>query len=284
MRVSMTVLALAALASNALGASIHHRHVHAHEKRGQVNEALAGATPVQQSSSAPAATSSAAPAATPASSSSSSSSNSVASWFSDLESTLTKIGLTSAGTNANSNNGQCWLGSGGSYQNTFSNNASEAVILVVWGSQGSWVNTIKPLITQAISPGESCLVSFANGFSGAWSAIYSDTTLNYGQIFNTWGECTFSGSYSTVDVSREVNMGGHGMEIVTPECTTNMNTCVFQCDSGNSCETGYSLVNCALGSQPGANYGTANYGAGPVPSGGCSGMGESANLQTSFLD
>lgn len=286
MRVSTTVLALAALASNALGASVHHRHAHAHAKRApEVNEALAGATPVQQSSS-----SSAAPTSTQAASSSSSGSsagaigNTISTWFSDIESTLTKIGICSAGTNANSNNGQAWLGSGGQYTNNFMNNASEAVILVVWGNQGSWVNTITPVITQSIAPGESVLVSFANGFTGAFSALYSDTILNLGQVFNTWGECTFSGSYSTVDVSREVNMAGHGLEIVTPQCTTNMNTCVFTCNSGNSCETGYSLENCAIGSQPGANYGTANYGSGSVPSGGCSGMGDSAELFTYFLD
>jgi hypothetical protein len=284
MLVSTTVLALAALAGNALGASIHHRHAHVHDKRApDINEALAGATPVQQSSSA-------APTSTPAASPSSSSSSTgsigktVSSWFSDIESAVTKIGICSAGTNANSNNGQAWLGSDGQYTNNFMNNASEAVILVVWGSAGSWVNTIQPLITQSISPGESLLVSFANGASGAFSAIYSDTTLNNGQIFNTWGEYTLGGSYSTVDVSREVNMNGHGLEIQTPQCTTNMNTCVFVCSSGTSCEFGYELQNCAIGSQAGANYGTANYGSGSVPSGGCSGIGDSAELMTFLLD
>lgn len=285
MRVSTTVLALASLAGNALSASIHHRHAHAHEKRApEVNEALAGATPVQQSSSSAAPTSTL--AASPSSSSSSTGSigKTVSSWFSNIESAVTKIGICSAGTNANSNNGQAWLGTGGQYTNNFMNNASEAVILVVWGSQGSWVNKITPLITQSISPGESVVVSFANGVSGAFSAIYSDTTLNNGQICNTWGEFTFGGGYSTVDVSREVNMGGHGLEIQTPQCTTNMNTCVFVCPSSNSCEFGYELQNCAIGSQPGANYGTANYGSGPVPSGGCSGIGDSAELTTFFLE
>lgn len=292
MRLSSSVLALGALASNTLAASIHHRHAHAHAKRDVVNEALAGATPVAHTSSAaPVATSSAAaaPAASPASSSSSSSSGSsvsnvISSWFSDVESVVSKLGLAGSGANAQSSNGQAWLGSGGPYTNTFYNQASEHVVLVVWGSQGSWVNAQVPLITQSIAPGESTLVSFATGFSGAFSAIYSDTELVNGQVSNTWGEATFSGAYSTVDVSREVNMSGHGLEIVTPQCTTNMNTCVFVCNSGNSCEYGYTLQNCAAGSQPGANFGTANYGAGPVDSGGCSGIGESAALKTYFQD
>jgi len=274
MRVSTTVLALAALASSTFAASIHHRHAHMHNKRSpDINEALAGATPVQQTTSS---------SPTPTPSPAASSNNVVSSWFSELSTLLTEIGIVAEGANPTSSGSGVWIGSDGTYTNTFYNQASETVVLVVWGPQGSWVNTITPLITQAISPGESITLSFANGQSGAFSALYSDTILINGQIFGTWGEYTFAGGSSTVDVSREVNMAGHTLEIKTPQCVTNMNTCVFVCNSGNSCETGYSLENCAIGSQPGANYGTVNYGSGDVPSGGCSGMGNSAQLQTYF--
>lgn len=294
MRVSTTVLALAALASNVLGASIEHRHANAHEKRQEkLNLAIVYTTTTVPST--PAAATSPAPPSSPPPASSGQPSNSgsnfgsiygskqVNSWFTDITTVLNGLGFTCPGANPTSNNGAVWLGGGGTYTNNFVNKASETIILVIWGPQGSWVNAVPPLITTAIEPGQSQMVSFANGASGAWSALYSDTKLVNGQVCNTWGEFTFAAPYSTVDVSREVNMSGKGMEIQTPQCVSNMDTCVFVCDSGNSCLTGYSLVNCAIGSQPGANYGTANYGDGPVPSGGCSGMGDSAALTTILM-
>jgi hypothetical protein len=294
MRVSISVLALAlaALASNVLAVSIEHRHAHAHDKRGEkMNQAIVYTTTTTTVAPTPsAATSSAVAPSQPASSGqpSNSGSNSgskpINSWVTDLTSVLNGLGFKCPGANPTSNNGAVWLGSGGTYTNNFINNASETVILVIWGREGSWVNAVEPLITKVIEPGESQVVSFADGQSGAWSGIYSDTKLVNGQVCETWGEYTFSGSWSTVDVSREVNMSGKGMEIRTPQCVTNMETCVFVCNSGNSCLTDYSLLNCAVGSQPGANYGTADYGGGPVPSGGCSGMGSSAELITFFMN
>lgn len=97
-----------------------------------------------------------------------------------------------------------------------------------------------------------------------------------GQISDTWGEGTFNAPYSVVDVSREVNMQGRNMKIVGPQCTSDMNTCVFKCKTGNVCLTGYELVNCATGSQAGANFGWYDGAA----SGGCGGMGQGANLKT----
>jgi hypothetical protein len=136
----------------------------------------------------------------------------------------------------------------------------------------------QPLVTIELPAGASQIISFASGSIGAWSAIYSDTTTYYGQIVNTWGEYTMS-PMGVVDVSREVNMSGHTMSIAGPQCTTDMNTCVFVCgDGSNSCMTNYELLNCAAGSQPGAQYGT--YGG--FPSGGCGGLGDSAALTTTL--
>ena len=187
------------------------------------------------------------------------------------------MGLLSAGINALTNNGQVWIGSDGQYKNEFVNESDEDVVICIWGVAGSWVNTIQPHITASIPAGQSLMVSFASGASGAWSAIYSDTQLVNGQLSNTWGEYTF-GPYGVVDVSREVNMNGHSMSIVGPSCTSDMNTCVFKCSSGTVCTFGYVLVNCENGSQVGANYGTY---AG-APSGGCGGMGSSATLKTTL--
>lgn len=184
-----------------------------------------------------------------------------------------------AGTNAAANNGGVWLGQDGDYTNDFINNSTEDIVVAVWGAAGSWVNAIKPLITVSLPANTVQTVSFANGASGAWAAIYPDTTLTqYGQIGQTWGEYTFSGQWSTVDVSREVLMTGRGMRIETPQCISDMDTCVFVCESGETCLTGYTLKNCAAGSQPGAQIGTY---AGAA-SGGCSGMGDKAALKTYF--
>ncbi|KIW07410.1 uncharacterized protein PV09_02253 [Verruconis gallopava] len=193
---------------------------------------------------------------------------------------LSKIGFTATGTNSATNNGQAWLGADGPYVNNFINNSTEEIILVVWGPQGSWVNAVKPLIVASIPAGAVQTVSFANGASGAWAPIYPDTTMSpYGQIFQTWGEYTFNGQWSTFDVSREVNMNGKPMTISTSSCTSDFERCVFQCTGGaTSCMTGYELYNCAAGSQPGAQSGTY---AGAA-SGGCSGMGDTANITTTF--
>jgi len=187
---------------------------------------------------------------------------------------LARLGVI-AGINAASDNGNAWLGSDGPYTNEFTNDSGENLILVVWGSQGSWVNAVQPFITASIAPGASTTVSFASGAIGACSAVYSDTVMVNGQISNTWCEYTF-GPEGVVDISREVNMAGHTMSVVGPECTTDMNTCVFVCSSGNTCMTNYELLNCAPGSQPGAQYGEY-FGS---PSGGCGGMGSGAALMT----
>lgn len=169
-----------------------------------------------------------------------------------------------------------WLGDSGVYTNEFFNNGTDDLFLVIWGVAGSWVNVIQPHITVAIPANQSQVVSFPFGSSGAWAALYPDTKLVNGQISETWGEFTFN-EWSTVDVSREVNMNGRNMRIVTPQCTTDMETCVFVCPDGETtCMTNYQLLNCTIGSQPGANYGNS-FG---MPSGGCSGMGSAAHLQT----
>ncbi|KAK5065031.1 hypothetical protein LTR84_000866 [Exophiala bonariae] len=190
---------------------------------------------------------------------------------------LSALGVLSTGANSYAPNGAAWLGTDGAYKSEFSNQSGQDLILVIWGVAGSWVNVIQPHITASIPAGQSIWVSFADGASGAFTAVYGDTTLVNGQLSNTWGEFTF-GQWGVVDVSREVKMDGHGLSIVGPTCTTDMNTCVFKCSSGNVCTFDYILENCANGSQPGANYGIHE----GAPSGGCGGMGAAASLKTTF--
>lgn len=191
------------------------------------------------------------------------------------EAKVLALGVTAVGTNSKANNGAIWIGDDGPYTNEFSNTSGEDLILVCWGSQGSWVNAVVPLITVSIPSDGKTTLSFANGNSGACAAIYSDTELVDGQICNSWIEHTY-GPSGVIDVSREVNMNGHPIEAVGPSCTTNMDTCVFVCDSGNSCLTGYTLKNCANGSQAGATYGQYD----GADSGGCGGLGNGATIKT----
>jgi len=195
----------------------------------------------------------------------------------DATTLLSTLGFSAVGVNSYSDNGNTWIGTDGPYTNDFINASDEDLILVIWGPEGSWVNAIQPLITYSLAAGDSTTISFAYGAIGAWSAIYSDTAMVNGQISNTWGEFTFSET-GVVDVSREVNMNGHPISIVGPSCTSNMDTCVFVCASATTCMTDYLLLNCANGSQPGANYGTYDGAA----SGGCGGMGSRAALTTTF--
>lgn len=181
-----------------------------------------------------------------------------------------------------------WIGTSGNanFTNEFVNQSGEDLVLTIWGPVGSWVNAVKPQVTTSIPAGQNTTVSFPNGWSGAWAPIYGSTKMYFGQVLETWGEGTFNEQYSTVDVSREVNMVGRNMKIVTPNCYSDMNTCVFKCgaqtysDSGvPQCKDGYQLINCAPGSQVGANHGQdARYGG--ADSGGCSGMGSKAKLTT----
>lgn len=157
------------------------------------------------------------------------------------------------------------------------NNFGDDIILVVWGPDASWVIAHTPLITLSLPAQGSTQISFAYQQVGAWSAVYPDTPLVSGQIANTWAEYTFNSS-GVVDVSRLVNDTVYDVEIVGPSCTSNMDTCVFKCDSGNSCTTGYTLVNCR--SQSGSQDGTDNSGA---DSGGYGWNGAiSASFKTTF--
>lgn len=191
---------------------------------------------------------------------------------------ILSLGFAAAGLNSVSSSGTApWIGSDGSFTNEFINQSGEDLVIVVWGAAGSWVNAVTPQVTASIPSGSSQTISFPIGWSGAWAPVYGSTSLKNGQVFETWGEGTFAPPYSVVDVSREVNMNGRNMSIVGPQCTTDMNTCVFKCaDGSDSCLTAYQLVNCATGSQKGANFGQFE----GSDSGGCGGMGNSANLKT----
>lgn len=239
---------------------------------------LAAPTTTLITFSTPAATSSKAAATT----ASSSSSSIVSNVMSELEEIALKaFGVCSAGINSlDSSSADVFIGTEGPYTMEVVNSASESLYLVAWGPSGSWVNANQPLVTLYLPVGGSTTLSFVNGASGAISAFYGDTSLVNGQVSNTWIEFTMS-EEGVFDISKEVNMNGHSVEVTGPSCISNMSTCVFQCvdTSVTSCEYDYELVNCANGSQEGANFGTFD----GADSGGCGGLGSSAAMTATFL-
>jgi len=213
--------------------------------------------------------------------SSSSSSNSLVDDVLNLvqEAELLAFGVIAAGLNAVTDTEDVWIGDDGDYTMDITNNREDPLYLVAWGPEGSWINANVPLVTLYVPSGGSKTLSFKNGASGALSALGNGISLVNGQVSNTWIEYTMQND-GVFDVSREVNMKGHNVEVVGPECTSNMTTCVFQCTdtSVTSCEYDYELLNCATGSQSGAQFGTYDGAA----SGGCGGLGSSAAMAATF--
>lgn len=199
----------------------------------------------------------------------------------NVASVLSKAGVVEA-----TNSAAIETGNGGPFVIDFCNDSGKDIVVVAWtgeSEQDMWtsmcVNKYAPSMTQPILPGESTTISIdpskvGGSVSGGFAALYPYTDLsNAGSINNTWAEFTYTtaSQFSAVDVTRLVNMVGNEMSIETYAsypptgnalCTSDMDTCVFQCtDNSNSCLQG-SLLNCE-----GAN--TQNF---QGTSGGCGGF------------
>ena len=201
---------------------------------------------------------------------------------------MSTIGMAGQGQNPTADNGIFWIGDDGPNTFTFYNEATNPspvpVTLIMWYDApntftASFVAAYAPMVSYSLpNTGDSVTISVANEISGAWAALnnhVSDLTVN-GQVNNTWGEFT-TGNSATVDISREVNMVGNQLSITTSGgCVANLDTCAYECYSGNTCYLAgsYELVNCAPGSQPGAAGATVN----GVPTGGCQGWSNGGSL------
>lgn len=213
---------------------------------------------------------------------------------------LSTIGFSGQGSNPSS--GSIFVGSGGPNKFVFTNKASAGVIVVMWNdgsdpesSQAPYMNAYAPAVSYSLASGASVTMSVADAVSGGFAGVYSSSTVlsAYGQIDQTWGEFT-TGADATVDVSREVNMNGNSLSIVTSNgCTSDMNDCVFQCDSGKCHESPgkMHLTNLTIGAScwecgtyKGANTGGSGCKISTFPcpsdatqtyaSGGCQGWGD----------
>jgi len=186
---------------------------------------------------------------------------------------LSKLGA-SVGLNPTSE-GAVFIGPGGAFESKVTNNAGSDIIWTCFTAAGMWINANIPLITLSIPAGSTKTVSFSSTFSGGCAAIYPDTILKDGLIYNTLFEFTGAGLYTTYDVSREVNMKGNDMYVKGKTCVSDMNTCVFKCNdpSAESCITGYSIHNCDAATGGGVGHDSTG-----AASGGCTDLGASGTL------
>ncbi|KAF2225805.1 hypothetical protein BDZ85DRAFT_258114 [Elsinoe ampelina] len=180
------------------------------------------------------------------------------------------------------------VGGDGPFKVEFINESEDDIIVVAWsdvGMSNPWdaaiVTKTQPAVTHTLQANTSTVVSFdptkAGGkLSGAWTAIYPDTILNNGFIFEAWGEYTFTDMsvFSTTDVSRATNMNGHKMAIhnfanegdAVPACSSTWDKCSFVCPEGQQfCQYGVNIQNCPVGT-PGTTS-SSDY-----QHGGCAGM------------
>jgi len=163
------------------------------------------------------------------------------------------------------------IGSGGAFEFEITNDASEDIVIVLWssnGQEGDWdaqsVQVNAPNLTFALGCGETESISFnpsafvGGSISGAFSVLSSKSAMVNAYISNTWGEFTVTESniFSTLDVSRILNLNGNGMSIQLYEskggsktCLSDMTTCVYLAED--------SISGCVAGT-PGTSVNAAN--------------------------
>ncbi|KAG8632084.1 hypothetical protein KVT40_001224 [Elsinoe batatas] len=199
-----------------------------------------------------------------------------------------KVGLNlAAATNPDA---PVTVGGEGPFKVEFFNESPDDIILVSWSNYGKanpWdaaiVKDFQADVTHTLKSNTSTVISYdpskcsTGSISGAFAAVYPDTIMNNGFIFEPWGEYTFTkmSVFSTTDVSRATNMNGHKMAIhnfanegdVAPACSSTWDKCSFICPdkSQQFCQYGVIIQNCPVGT-PGTTS-SSDY-----AHGGCAGM------------
>ncbi|PNS19286.1 hypothetical protein CAC42_2463 [Sphaceloma murrayae] len=194
------------------------------------------------------------------------------------------------------------VGGDGPFLVEFKNESPDDIVVVVWSNLNKanpWDAAIVTQnaadITHTLRANTTTTVSFnpevapLNKISGGWAAVYPDTIMNNGFIFEPWGEYTFTkmSVFSTTDVSRVTNMKGHKTEIhnyankgdAKPACSSTMNKCSFVCPDPDAdfCKDNAYIQNCPVGT-PGTTS-SSDY-----AHGGCAGMRDDGGfMKVSFF-
>lgn len=191
------------------------------------------------------------------------------------------------GINAKASNGNLWIG--GDAANGFDvTNTGEDAVWYCWvksGFSGMSLNVNAPAISVGMKKGQTIQISAGPGVSGGCAPATTNTPKSiFGGVKNTWFEFTTptSGKVASgaFNISKNVNMKGCSISAKGSTCTSDMNTCVFQCKDTNadSCEFGYDLVNCSANNGGGGGYDPIMQGVG----GGCTMADNGERLKVSF--
>lgn len=201
--------------------------------------------------------------------------------LSGLDSFIKKLGISKVGVNSKTENGGIWLGNSSPWTAEFTNTGGDDLKLFCWeakGFSGMSLNVQQPAISINLAPGASQNISFAADVPSACAPAGSSTELaNFGGIKNTWFEIT-CGQFGAFDISRNVWMEGTSISAQGSKCLSDMENCVFKCNSGDSCEKGYDLYNCDASSGGGGGYDPIMDGTG----GGCAMGSDSEHIQISL--
>jgi len=191
------------------------------------------------------------------------------------------------GVNAKASNGGLWVG-GDSANGVDVTNTGEDAVWYCWvksGFTGMSLNVNAPAISVGMKKGQTVKISAAQGVSGGCAPATANTGKSiFGGVKNTWFEFTTPTSGKTAsgafNISKNVNMKGCSISAQGSTCTSDMNTCVFQCKdtSAESCEFGYDLINCSAGNGGGGGYDPIMQGVG----GGCTMADNGERLKVSF--
>ncbi|TKX22068.1 hypothetical protein C1H76_5701 [Elsinoe australis] len=193
------------------------------------------------------------------------------------------------------------VGGDGPFKVEFKNESPDDIVVIVWTNcnkinpwDAAIVKDNTPDVTHTLKANTSTIVSYDptkaanNAISGGWAAVYPNTIMNNGFIFEPWGEVTFTTSsvFSTTDVSLLPNMKGNKMEIrnyenegdAEPRCASTMTKCSFVCPNGEQfCQFGGIIQNCPVGTP----YTTSSS---DYAHGGCGGLRDDGGyVKVSFL-
>ncbi|KAH4188043.1 hypothetical protein HBH42_154030 [Parastagonospora nodorum] len=200
--------------------------------------------------------------------------------FAGVASIANKIGAK-VGKNDKQNNGGIWIGDDSKWGMEVTNTGSDEAVYYCWqakGFDGMSINKWVPDVSVGLKPGKSVKLSFAADVPAACAPATAKNALAlFGGVDNTWAEVTF-GQWGAFDVSRNVNMKGCNISMKGSKCLSDMETCVFKCNSGDSCEKGYDLHNCNASNGGGGGYDVVMQGTG----GGCAMASEGEWIKVTF--
>lgn len=183
-------------------------------------------------------------------------SNIVEGLFEGLSQVMSKLDIKAQPKNSVTPNGALWLGDAGTapLRVKHINKSGQDMTLFCWVSNSGYTGFTINVNAAAVGvklpkDGSAVVTSHGNKVPFGCSPVVNGIGLPFGGVNNTWfeGEQHIADNgqlYGTFDISKNPNMNGTPISSQGSKCTSNMKTCVFECNSGDSCVTGYTLKDC----------------------------------------